>query len=65
MAYEMTLAANALAIENADQKDSRSGRESKKSGYSKIASQGKLSIEDIADANDVAIDVVLDVQRNL
>lgn len=65
MAYEMTISANALAIKNENIKIQEAEEKVKKAAIQKLLLQGKLSIEDIADANDVAIDVVLDIQRNL
>jgi predicted transposase YdaD len=40
-------------------------QEVKENTIKKLLLQGKLSIEDIADANDVSIDTVLGVQRSL
>jgi predicted transposase/invertase (TIGR01784 family) len=61
MIYEMTIAANAVAVDNEQKKI----EEVKKATIKKLLLQGKLSIEDIADANDVTVDVVLDVQQEL
>ena len=61
MAYEMTLAANALAVAN----ENRRIEDVKKATIKKLLLQGKLSVEDIAEANEVANDVVLNVQQSL
>ncbi|GAA4421516.1 hypothetical protein GCM10023187_57440 [Nibrella viscosa] len=57
----MTLAANVLAIEN----ENRKIEEVKKAAVRKLLLQGKLTVGEIADANDVTVDIVLDIQRNL
>lgn len=59
--FARVTAANAEAVK-AEQKRIE---DVKKSTIKKLLLQGKLNVEDIADANDVSIDTVLEVQQNL
>ena len=59
--FARVTAANAEAVK-AEQKRIE---EVKENTIRRLLLQGKLSVEDIAEANDVAIDIVLDVQQSL
>lgn len=65
MAYEMTLSANALAIENENKKVEEAKSEVKTEAIVKALNRGKLTVEEIAEDNSVAIDFVLQVQQGL
>jgi predicted transposase YdaD len=59
--FARVTAANAEAVKAEKQRID----DIKKATIRKLLLQGKLSVEDIADANDVPIEIVLDVQRKL
>lgn len=61
LAYEMTISANALLIKNEKKKIEKI----KAQAITKALKNGKLTIEEIADFNDVSIDFVLDIQKHL
>ena len=65
LSYEMTISANALAVKNENKKIQKAEEKVKKAAIQKLLLQGKLSVEDIAEANDVTIDIVLEIQQNL
>lgn len=65
MAYEMTLAANALAIESENRKIQEAKSEVKTEAIVKALNAGKLTVEEIAEYNGTSIDFVLEVQRSL
>lgn len=73
MAYEMTLSANALAIENENRKIQEARQEAKETEnlavktevITKALKRGKLTLEEIAEDNSVGVDFVLAIQRNL
>lgn len=65
LAYEMTLSANALAIKNENKKIKEVIEQKNKDNVLKALKRGKLSIEEIAEDNDVTIDFVVSVQQNL
>ncbi len=69
MAYEMTLSANALAIENENRKI-QEAREAenlavKTEAITKALKRGKLTIEEIAEDSGVSVDFVLEIQQGL
>lgn len=61
LAYEMTISANALAIKN----EAKKINQVKVQAIKKALESGKLTIEDIANFNDVSTNFVLDVQNQL
>ncbi len=69
MAYEMTLSANALAVENENKKiqeaEQRKEVAVKAEAVKKALIRGKLTIKEIAEDNEVAADFVLEIQRGL
>lgn len=69
MAYEMTLSANALAVENENRKiqeaEQRKEAEVKAEAIKKALNRGKLTIEEIAEDNAVSADFVLEIRREL
>ena len=69
MAYEMTLSANALAVENENKKiqeaEQRKAVAVKTEAVKKALNRGKLTIEEIAEDNEVSSDFVLEIQRGL
>ena len=69
MAYEMTLSANALAVENENRKiheaEQRKEATVKAEAVKKALNRGKLTVEEIAEDNEVAADFVLEIQRGL
>jgi hypothetical protein len=66
LAYEMTISANALAIKNENKKIQKAreleNMTVKSNAVKKALLNGKLSISEIADYNDVSTDFVLDIQ---
>jgi predicted transposase/invertase (TIGR01784 family) len=65
LGYEMAISANALVVKNENKKIQKA-EERVKSDSVKIALQkGKLTIEEIAEYNQVTIDFVLDIQNQL
>lgn len=65
MAYEMTVSANALAIENENKKIHEAESKVKAETVTKSLKRGKLTIEEIAEDNGVSVDFVLEIQRGL
>ncbi len=69
MAYEMTLSANALAVENENKKiheaEQRKEAAVKAEAVKKALNRGKLTIEEIAEDNGVSSDFVLEIQQGL
>lgn len=69
LAYEMAISANALALKNENKKIQDARKEEnlavKTESIKKLLKRGKLSIEELAEDNDVSIDFVLNVQKNL
>jgi len=65
MAYEMTLSANALAIENENKKIQEAELKVKAETVAKSLKRGKLTIEEIAEDSGVSVDFVLEIQRGL
>lgn len=65
MAYEMTLSANALAIENENKKIQETELRVKADTVAKSLKRGKLTAEEIAEDNGVGIEFVFDIQRRL
>jgi predicted transposase/invertase (TIGR01784 family) len=69
LAYEMTISANALAIKNENKKIQKAreleNMTVKSNAVKKALLNGKLSISEIADYNDVSTDFVLDIQMQL
>lgn len=63
--YEMTLSANALVLKNERKKIDRAVTETNTKAVQKALAAGKLSVEEIADYNDVPVAFVLDVQRQM
>ena len=61
MAYEMTISANALAIRN----EQKRIEEIKVLAIQKALRSQKLTVEEIADFNDVPVDFVLSIQQEL
>ena len=65
LAYEMTLSANALAIDNEQQKIEEALDAKNVDTVTKALKGGKLTIEEIAEYTDVSVDFVLAVQSQL
>ena len=69
MAYEMTVSANALAIENENRKieeaEERKEKSVKTESVIKALKRSKLTIEEIAEDSGVSVDFVLEIQRGL
>jgi predicted transposase/invertase (TIGR01784 family) len=73
MAYEMTVSANALAIENENRKIQEAEKRAREAEnlvvktetVTKAIRRGKLTIEEIAEDSGVSIDFVLEIQRGL
>lgn len=69
MAYEMTISANALAIENENKKVEEAQKRGEKVARTEIVVKaikgGKLTIEEIAEYSGVSVDFVLEIQRGL
>jgi predicted transposase YdaD len=69
MAYEMTLSANALAVENENRKireaEERREQKIKTETVTKAIKRGKLTIEEIAEDSGVSVDFVLEIQQGL
>lgn len=67
--YEMTISANALAIKNENKKIQKAreleNKTVKSNAIKKALLSGKLSVDEIADYNDVAISLVLEIQNEL
>lgn len=67
--YEMTISANALAIKNENKKIQKAreleNKMVKSNAIKKALLSGKLSVDEIADYNDVAISSVLEIQNEL
>ena len=61
--YEMTLSANALAVKNERKKMEKNT--AKTVAVTMALFTGKLTVEEIAEANDVPVEFVLDVQRQM
>lgn len=65
MAYEMTLSANALAVENENRKIQEAELRVKADTVAKSLIRGKLTVEEIAEDSGVSVDLVLEIQREL
>lgn len=65
MAYEMTLSANALAVENENRKIQEAELRVKTETVTKALRGAKLTIEEIAEYSGVSVDFVLEIQRGL
>ena len=69
LSYEMTISANALAIKNENKKIEEAKETErfavKAEAVTKALNGGKLTIEEIAEYNGIAVDFVLDIQRGL
>jgi predicted transposase/invertase (TIGR01784 family) len=65
LAYEMTLSANALAVKNENKKIKEARLEEKRNAVVKALKRGKLSIEEIAEDNDISVDFVISIQQKL
>ncbi|QMW03636.1 Rpn family recombination-promoting nuclease/putative transposase [Spirosoma foliorum] len=65
MAYEMTLSANALAVENENKKIQEAINLKNIETVTKSLKRGKLTIEEIAEDSGVSVDFVLEIQRSL
>jgi predicted transposase/invertase (TIGR01784 family) len=65
LSYEMAISANALAVKNENKKIEDAKRTLKIEAVTKALKRAKLSIEEIAEDNNVNIDFVLDVQKQL
>jgi len=63
--YEMTLSANALVVKNERKKIDKAVVETATKAVQKALAAGKLTVEEIADYNDVPVEFVLDVQRQM
>ncbi len=61
MIYEMTIAANAVAVDNEQKKIETV----KTQAVKKALNRGKLTIEEIAEDNEVSVDFVIDIQQGL
>ncbi|AQG79216.1 Rpn family recombination-promoting nuclease/putative transposase [Spirosoma montaniterrae] len=61
LSYEMTISANALAVKN----EQRKIQKIKTKAVARALNRGKLTIEEIAEDNDVSVDFVLQVQQEL
>lgn len=65
LGYEMAISANALVVKNENKKIQKAEETLKIEAVKKALKRAKLSIEEIAEDNDVSIDFVLDVQNQL
>ncbi len=65
LAYEMAISANALAVKNENKKIEEAKRILIIEAVTKALKRGKLSIEEISEDNNVTIDFVLYVQKQL
>ena len=69
LAYEMTLSANALAIENEQKKIEEAQKRGEETAKTEVIARslnrGKLTIEEIAEDSGVSVDFVLEIQRGL
>lgn len=69
MAYEMTLAANALAVQNEQRKieeaEARKEQQIKAETVVRALKHGKLTPDEIADYSGVSVEYVFDIQRSL
>lgn len=63
--YEMTLSANAIAIENENKKVDEAINLKNIETVTKALKRGKLTVEEIAEDSDVDVDFVLDIQHRL
>lgn len=61
LSYEMTISANALAVKNENKKIQKVKTEA----VVKALNRGRLTVEEIAEDNDVSIDFVLQIQQEL
>ena len=61
--YEMTLSANALAVKNEKKKIAKNT--AKVVAVTMALLSGKLTVEEVAEGNDVPVEFVLDVQRQM
>jgi predicted transposase/invertase (TIGR01784 family) len=65
LGYEMAISANALVVKNETKKIQKIEEALKIEAVKKALKRGKLSIEEIAEDNDVSIDFILDIQNQL
>ena len=65
MAYEMTISANALAIQNENRKIEDAINLKNIETVTKALNRGKLTIEEVAEDSGVSVDFVLEIQRGL
>lgn len=65
MVYEMTVAANAVAVDNEQRKIEEAELRVKAETVAKSLKRGKLTVEEIAEDSGVSIDFVLEIQRGL
>ena len=65
LGYEMAISANALVVKNENKKIKKIEEALKIEAVKKALKRAKLSIEEIAEDNDVSIDFILDIQNQL
>jgi predicted transposase/invertase (TIGR01784 family) len=65
LGYEMAISANALVVKNENKKIQKVEEALKIEAVKKALKRAKLSIEEIAEDNDVTIDFVLDIQNQI
>ena len=65
MVYEMTVAANAVAVDNEQRKIEEAELRVKAETVAKSLKRGKLTVEEIAEDSGVSVDFVLDIQHRL
>lgn len=65
MVYEMTVAANAVALDNEQKKIEEAELRVKAETVNKSLKRGKLTVEEIAEDSGVSVDFVLEIQRGL
>lgn len=65
LGYEMAISANALVIKNENKKIQKIEQTLKIEAVKKALKRAKLSIEEIAEDNNVSIDFILDIQNQL
>ena len=65
LGYEMAISANALVVKNKNKKIQKIEEKIKSDSVKITLQKGKLTIEEIAEYNQVTIDFVLDIQNQL
>jgi predicted transposase/invertase (TIGR01784 family) len=65
LGYEMAISANALVVKNENKKIQKAEEKIKTDSVKIALQKGKLTIEEIAEYNQVSIDFVLDIQNQL